>query len=218
MEENQPPITPLPQPPTVPSGPRFLAEKPKQDYFTRLFSGRLNRQNFIVGSTFFSLIPVIFFMIVLFNILSSPDAFAMPYLDPNNLNNIVMPQQPSVTSLVLTPKNELWTILGIIFTIITLPYVLSLQIRRLHDLNLNGWLWLVNFGSLVPFYSVFSSGITGLLTPKPDAFYWIAQIIGLLASFFSFYITCWSGTNGPNKYGDKPLPRSSFLGDILALR
>lgn len=217
MEENHPQITTAQQPPAAPTGPRLLAEKPKQDYITRLFSGRLNRQNFIVGSTFFSLIPIIFFMIILFNILSSPDAFAMPYLDPNKLNNIVMPQQPSITSLLLTPKNALWTILGIIFTIITLPYVLSLQIRRLHDLNLNGWLWLVNFGSLVPFYSAFSSGITGLLTPKPDAFYWPAQIIGLLASLFSLYITLWSGTNGPNKYGDKPLPRSSFLADILQI-
>ena len=214
MAQNQPQITSIPQPPTAPTGPRFLDEKPKQGYFTRLFSGRLNRQNYIVGSTFFALIPTICFTIVLFNILSSPDTFAMPYLDPTNPNSIVMPHL-SIVSLLQTPANELWSTLGVLLTILSLPYVLFLQIRRLHDLNLNGWLWTANIGSLLPLYGTFSSGLT---LPKPDAFFWIAQIVGLLASFFLLYVSLWPGTNGPNKYGDKPLPRSSFLGDILEIK
>jgi uncharacterized membrane protein YhaH (DUF805 family) len=214
MEQNQPQTASSMQLPTVQSGPRLLTEKQKPGYFTRLYSGRLNRQNYIIGSTFFVLVPIVCFMVVLFNILLSPDTFAMPYLDPNNPSNILTPQV-SIISLLKSPANELWSSLGIIFLVLTLPYVFSLQIRRLHDLNLSGWFWLVNFGSLLPLYSTFSSGI---LITKPTAFFWISQIIGLIASFFSLYVSLWPGTKGQNKYGEPPLPRSSFLGDIMEVK
>src|SRR6266568_1275190 len=201
MEQNQP----LPQsnmasptPPVI--VPQLINDIPKPSFFTRLFSGRLNRQNYYLGSTFFVLIPLICFIIVIFNILLSPSTFAMPYLDPNNPSVIVTPKV-SIISLVTTPSNELWTTLGILFFVISLPFVLSLQIRRLHDLNLSGWWWMVNFGSLLPLYGVFSSGIT--LT-QPGTFFWISETVGLIASCFSLYVSLWPGTKGPNKYGDRP--------------
>jgi len=214
------PIQPQPQPtPAIQSsipetGPHMLNEKPKPNYFMRLFAGRLNRQNYIIGSTFFVLVPIICFMIVLFNILLSPNAFAMPYLDPNNPSAIITPQV-SVISLLETPANKLWSALGIIFFILSIPYVFSLQIRRLHDLNLNGWFWLVNFGSFLPLYSMFSQRT---LLAKPDAFFWISEVVGLIASFFSFYVSLWPGTNGQNKYGDKPAAKTRFLADILVIQ
>jgi len=220
MEQNQPTPTPTQaqvhtQTPIAPpaGGPRFVNEKPHQDYFTRLFAGRLNRQNYIVGSTFFVLVPIICFMIVLFNILLNPDAFAMPYLDPTNPTNIVTPQV-SIISLLNTPANKIWSAIGIIFIILSLPYLLSLQIRRLHDLNLNGWLWTINFIPLLFLKQMLS---LNELT-HPDIWFLIGNFISLLTGIFSIYVTLWSGTKGPNKYGDPPLPRSSFLGDILQVK
>jgi uncharacterized membrane protein YhaH (DUF805 family) len=212
MEQNQTPTSTSQS--SSPPQPHFLNEKPKPGYFSRLFAGRLNRQNYIVGSTVLVLVPIICFMVVLFNILLNPNAFSMPYLDPNNPTNIVTPQV-SIMSLLDTPANKIWSALGIIFFILSIPYVFSLQIRRLHDLNLSGWFWLVNFGSLLPLYSMFSSRS---LIAKPDAFFWISEIIGLVASFFSLYVSLWPGTKSVNSYGEPPLPRSSFLGDVMQVK
>jgi uncharacterized membrane protein YhaH (DUF805 family) len=204
------------QNPTLPQSNAAISPTtgPKPNFFTRLFSGRLNRKNYILGSTFFVLVPLICFLIVIFNILLSPTTFAMPYLDPTNPNVIVTPQF-SIVSLLKTPANELWSVLGLLFLLISLPFVLSLQIRRLHDLNLSGWFWVINFGSLLPLYSMFSSGI---LISKPGAFFWISEIVGLIASFFSLYVSLWPGTKGTNNYGEQTLLRSGFLTDILRIK
>jgi uncharacterized membrane protein YhaH (DUF805 family) len=224
MEQNQPPnqlqdqvnallqtsqISPKP----VISGPTLLQEKPKESYFTRLFSGRLNRQNYIVGSTVLVLLPLICFMVVIFNILLSPSTFAMPYLDPTDPSKIITPQI-SIPALLTTPGNELWTVLGILFTILSLPYLLSIQIRRLHDLNMNGWLWIINFLPLLFLKQTFS------LTEytHPDMWFWISNFVSLVSGVFSFYVTVWPGMNGPNKYGEPPIRRSSFLGDVMQMK
>jgi uncharacterized membrane protein YhaH (DUF805 family) len=215
MEQNQsqPQANATAQAPVPASQPQLINEKPKPSYFTRLFSGRLNRQNYIVGSTFFVLVPLICFTIVIFNILLSASTFTMPYLDPNNPSAIVTPQV-SIFSMLQTPTNELWSAIGIIFVILSLPYLLSLQIRRLHDLNLNGWLWIINFLPLL-----FTKNMISLNElSHPDMWFWIANIVSLITALFSFYISLWPGTKEPNKYGTQPLPRSSFLGDILQVK
>lgn len=194
-------------------GLKIIIEKPQSDYFTRLFSGRLNRQNYIIGSTVLVLIPLLCFMVVIFNILLSPSTFAMPYIDPNNPGAIITPHI-SIMSLLTTPSNEIWSAIGILFTILSLPYLLSIQIRRLHDMNLNGWLWIINILPLLFFKQMFS------LTEfsHPDIWYWIANFVSLVSGIFSIYVTVWRGTNGPNNYGDPPISRSSFLKDVLALQ
>ena len=211
MEQNQP------QPPTISlvqsTEPVLIHERPKSNYFTRLFSGRMNRQNYIIGSTFFVLIPLICFLIVIFNLLLSPSAFAMPYVDLGSPNGIVMPQV-SVVALLETPANELWSAIGILFIILSLPYLLSLQIKRLHDLNLSGWLWLLNVVPLLFLKQMFS--LTELT--HPDMIFFIGNFVSLISALFSFYVTLWSGTKGPNKYGEPPLPRSNFLTDIMQIR
>ena len=213
MGQTQPQINSVVQSPAPPSGPQFLAEKPTEDYFTRLFSGRLNRQNFIVGSAFFVIVPVICFMIVLFTIVQTESLSDMSYLDSTNLSSIVTPQV-SIVSLLTTPANEVWVAIGIIFVILSLPYLLSLQIRRLHDLNINGWLWIINFLPLL-FLKQLASPDELL---HPDVLFLIGILVSLATILFSFYVSLWPGTNGPNKYGEKPPPRSSFLGDILELK
>jgi len=141
---------PTPPPPASQLAvPTVVLEKSKPGYFSKLFGGRLNRQNYILGSTFFVLVPTICFTIVIFNILLSPSTFAMSYLDPTNPSQIITPHI-SIASLLETPSNKLWSGIGIIFTILSLPYILSIQIRRLHDLNKTGWFCLL---SLIPFIS-----------------------------------------------------------------
>lgn len=217
MDQNKtqipPSVSQQVQMPNAVAVPHFINEKPKPNYFERLFGGRMNRQNYIVGSTFFVLVPIICFIIVLFNIILSPDAFAMPYLSPTNPTDIITPHV-SIVSLLDTPQNELWSILGLVFIILSIPYLFSIQIKRLHDMNLSGWLWIVNFIPMASL-SMFLPGVS-LFNPPP----WIdlVNILATLASFFSIYVTVCPGTNGPNKYGDPPLPRSSFFGDILAIR
>ena len=206
MEQNQTQLPPSQAPP-----PHFIKAKAKPGYFTRLFAGRVNRQNYIWGSTFFVLVPLLCFMAVLFNILLSSNTFAMPYLDPNNPSQIITPQV-SIVSLLKTPANETWSLIGTIFIILSLPYLLSLQVRRLHDLNLTGWLWIINF---LPLF--FLKSMVSLTNLTPDLWFWIGNFVSLITGFFSFYVTLWPGTNGPNKYGPPPIPRSSFLGDILEI-
>ena len=197
-----------------PQTPPPLQEKSKLPYSKRLFSGRLNRQNYIIGSTFFALVPLVFFLIVIFNILLSPDTLAMPYIDSNNPSQIITPHV-SIVALLETPANEIWSAMGILCIIISLPYLFSLQIRRLHDLNLSGWLWIAN---LLPLISFYTTPIPGFYNPQPNIWFIPLNVIALLSNLFALYVTFWSGTNGPNNYGEKPLPRSSFIGDILEIK
>src|SRR5579863_4035219 len=81
-----------------PSGPKIILQTERHGYFAKLFSGRMNRQNYIIGSTVLVLVPLICFLVVIFNILLSPSALAMPYINPNNPSEIVTPQV-SLTSL-----------------------------------------------------------------------------------------------------------------------
>ncbi len=197
------------------SGPTLLSEKPKLNYFERLYSGRLNRKNYIVGSTFLVLIPLICFTVVIFNILLSPSAFDMSSLDLANPNQIqITTPQLSISSLLTTPANKLWTALGILFTILSLPYLLSIQIRRLHDLNLSGWLWIINFLPLLFVKSMFSLAEFS----HPNMWFWISNFVSFVTGIFSIYISFWPGTNGVNKYGDKPLSRSTSLGNIMQIK
>lgn len=195
------------------ASPKLLLEKPQQSYFIRLFSGRMNRQNYIIGSTVFVLLPFGCFLVVIFNILLSPSTLAMPYLNPNNPGQIVTPHV-SIPSLLTSPGNEVWTTLGIFFFILSIPYLFSMQIKRLHDLNLNGWLWIINFLPLFFLKQMFSlSDLT-----QPSMTFWISNFVSLVSSLFSLYVSIWPGTKGPNKYGEPPLPGSKFLKEVLEIQ
>ncbi|MGH7204300.1 MAG: DUF805 domain-containing protein [Candidatus Levyibacteriota bacterium] len=184
----------------------------KQNYFSRLFSGRMNRQNYIWGSTLFVILPTICFLIVIFNILLSPSTLAMPYLNPANPDQIVMPNV-SIIALLETPINELWTLAGVILIVLSIPYLFSMQIRRQHDLNMNGWWWIVNILPFAEFYTY----LPGSLASPGTNIWWILSFLSFASSIFSLYFTIWPGTKEANKYGDPPPARTSLRHDILGL-
>lgn len=187
---------------------QHLEKKPS--YFKRLFSGRMNRQNYIIGSTLAAIPPSICFFIVTFNILLSPNTFALPSLDTVNPDKILMPEL-SFSNLVLTPANEFWIGLGVMFFILSLPYLFSMQLRRQHDLGMNGWWWVVNIVPLVELYTYLPN-----TRAFPGTIWWFGiSFLSMLASLFSLYFTVWPGTPGPNKYGAPTIPRTSMKKDVL---
>jgi len=198
----------------VPHGPQFIFEEPKQGYFAKLFSGRMNRQNFITGSSFFGILPLISIGVILcnsfFNSLSQTSNLgSLSSLSDNDIQILSGTNtQLSLSSFTSTPFDKEWIAIGIVLLIISLPYLLSVQIKRLHDLNLPGWLWILNVG---PFFSnPFSLDIT-------SAQGMIILVFALVSTIFSFYTTLWPGTNGPNKYGDPPSQDSKFFRDVIGM-
>ncbi len=118
----------------------------RQPYITRLFAGRLNRQNYIIGSTIFTIPPLICFFIMTFNsVLTFSTLPSLDFNNPNAMQSIVLANIPTI---VASPTNTIIASIGTIFFIISIPYLFSLQVRRLHDLNHSGWYVLLNF---VPF-------------------------------------------------------------------
>jgi len=73
---------------------------------------------------------------------------------------------------------------GLFALAVIIPNI-ALFIRRLHDINLTGWVYL----GLV---------IAGFI-----------PLVGLLSSIAQIVIACIPGTPGPNKYGDDPFGRTS---------
>jgi uncharacterized membrane protein YhaH (DUF805 family) len=73
----------------------------------------------------------------------------------------------------------LFGVLGLYGLGIVIPSI-ALYVRRLHDINQTGWIYLgIIVASMIP-------------------------LIGLIASIASIVIACLPGTVGPNKYGDDP--------------
>ncbi|MEZ5953149.1 MAG: DUF805 domain-containing protein [Hyphomonas sp.] len=69
---------------------------------------------------------------------------------------------------------------------------IALFVRRLHDINQTGWIYLGLFiASLIP-------------------------VIGMLASIAQIVIACIPGTKGPNKYGPDPLDPGAGAADVFA--
>ena len=79
-------------------------------------------------------------------------------------------------------------LLGIFVLAIIIPNI-ALFVRRLHDINQTGWIYL---GLL----------IAGLI-----------PVIGLLSTIAQIVIACIQGTKGPNKYGDDPYGSTAEIFD-----
>jgi len=73
----------------------------------------------------------------------------------------------------------LFGVLGLYYLAILIPSI-ALFVRRLHDINQTGWIYL------------------GLVVAS------IIPVIGLIASIAMIVIACIPGTAGPNKYGPDP--------------
>lgn len=82
-------------------------------------------------------------------------------------------------------------IMGLYGLAIIIPSI-ALFVRRLHDINQTGWIYLgIVIASLIP-------------------------LIGLVASIAQIVIACIPGTVGPNKYGPDPKNPAAGSADIFA--
>ena len=82
-------------------------------------------------------------------------------------------------------------ILGLYSLAILIPSI-ALYVRRLHDINQTGWIYLgLIIASMIPF-------------------------IGFIASIAQIVIACIPGTVGPNKYGPDPKNPAAGSADIFA--
>lgn len=168
--------------------PQSAPQAPTTDgnYFSRLFSGRLNRKNYAIASLLSLIVPLLCVAVQMGMTFAST-----PGLNPAMLDTADPVALQAYSETILNSTNSpIATILLVITTIyfvLFIPFSFSLQIRRLHDLDHSGWLTLLNF---VP-------------------------VIGYI---FPLYVTFVSGTDGVNKYGEKPLHRVNIKEDILQLK
>lgn len=195
MEPTLPPASGIirrPQPAAENNAPQVPAGPPKP-YLKRMFQGRLNRQNYSLGSLLLIGVPLVCFAIFFGSVLSSSGALSWLLINPfdaNQLHSATIQSEnieKSLTDLHTSELNRIILIVLVVYMFLTLPINLAMQIRRLHDMNNSGWLLLFN---IVPF-------------------------VGYL---FPFYITFFPGTNGENKYGPKPVARTNVREDILMLQ
>ncbi|MEO0467261.1 MAG: DUF805 domain-containing protein [Pseudomonadota bacterium] len=85
----------------------------------------------------------------------------------------------------------LFGIVGLYVLAIIIPSI-ALFIRRLHDINQTGWIYL------------------GLLVAG------FIPVVGLLASIAQIVIACIPGTQGPNKYGPDPKNPAAGAADVFS--
>jgi uncharacterized membrane protein YhaH (DUF805 family) len=132
-----------------------------------LIAGRASRQEFWMFVLFNAIVVVV--IIGLFTSLLGASVFA------GNMNDIggAMAGAGVVTMFLLLIPIYIWALLTGVASF-------AVTIRRFHDLNLSGWVYL-------PFL------VLGLV-PLLNFLVWIALIV----------VMCLKGTSGPNKYGDDP--------------
>jgi uncharacterized membrane protein YhaH (DUF805 family) len=180
--ENQTSPSVIEAPPIPVSSLVLPSTTSKKTYFSKLFSGRLNRAGNILGGVF-----LIFVIMVL-----SAVSF-VPLLIFVNIQ---------IAIAVFLP---------LVFIVLTF-FTASLNIRRLHDLNKSGYLYLI----LLPGYilSLLNIIVTILLSFNYAAstfsliniidntlFLGIYRIYSYVSFFFGIYLIFWPGTKGDNKYG-----------------
>lgn len=185
------PVT-QPQPVQPLEGQTIAVPTPRPNYFIRLFRGRLNRQNYSVGSLLLIIVPAICYLIFVWELVTSPGAQAIlannPY-DPTVLQSAGFSgpnEEAAFFQLLQSPLSMVLSVIAGIYTLVTLPIFLSLQVRRLHDLNRSGWLLII-------------------------------YLIPLLNYIFPIYVTFFKGTQGDNTYGPPPIKRTNIKEDILCL-
>ncbi len=94
---------------------------------------------------------------------------------------------------------------GLGWTAVLLLGLAALNTKRLHDLGKSGWLGLLFY---VPAGLSAATLFTGWVPPQlDDAIWWTRLLAGWMGAagiWFLVRLGLYSGTNGPNKYGDDP--------------
>lgn len=133
--------------------PRLVeeSEEEKEPYLKSLFRGRLNRRNYLLGTILILIVPVSGILILLLNsfLLTPTNTGNAPLSGGLQQNRSYIPDPTVTIPYVITPIGVLLSVLG---TIIGLPFLASLQVRRLHDVGIGGKAaWLFAIPVLTPF-------------------------------------------------------------------
>jgi len=144
------------------------------------FSGRMNRKKYIIRVAFLH----IFWTLVFLTFILAFFPFMFSYWLTGDASVIynATPLSPLKQTLI-RPVHALTFMMGIICFVV----MISLDVRRLHDMNLSGWWILV--------------AIVGMLVIS----FFVAQLSTPLYLLWNAFLFLKPGTFGPNKYGDDPL-------------
>lgn len=137
-------------------------------FITNLFKGRITRKTFILNYIYI-ILSIFLFSFLLYTITSF---LSIPV---NKITN------SSIMEIII---NTYGVIIGV--------YSLSLNVKRLHDLNLSGW-----FGVLLTGLTV----VPSLVSPYSSQTQFFISLISLLVII---YLAAAKGTNKSNNYGPKP--------------
>jgi|GEM_PF-1005735 len=139
----------------------------------RLIEGRSSRREFWMF-VLFNVIVYIALIALMFGFVGSG---VLSMADPSNMMQSMMGAGAVVVILLVIPF-YIWAILTSVASF-------AVSIRRLHDLNLTGWSYLVYPVLLV---------VAAMISP----YLMIAVVIGWIV------VMCLPGTSGANKYGSDP--------------
>ena len=139
----------------------------------RLIEGRSGRREFWM----FVLLNVIVYVAFFALLIGIVGGAGMSLADPTNLGAMMAGAGAAVMVLLIVPF-YIWALLTTVASV-------AVTIRRLHDLNLTGWAYL-----LYPVLLVAAAAISPYLM--------FAVVIGCIV------VMCLPGTKGANKYGSDP--------------
>ncbi len=156
----QQPTESLPQvpPPAPPTPPVPLQSTPKNEgYFARLYSGRLSRKGYWLGILLLMAVPLgILFASALLNFVAG--LFGYSYFQTDAQGTPI--KNPLFDSIYI-----ILTLIMCLYLLVILPFMFSLPIRRLHDLDKPGILYLLVFAPIgniiMPIYIAFFPGTQG---------------------------------------------------------
>ena len=149
------------------------------DWFS--FRGRISRMRYFLRSLIILILPLfvhLYMLVYLFN-----EKFKLKELNSENVQPqavVAPPQEPVVFTYQgfdFTLGMLAFTIIAVLLSLLLTWFLLASQVKRLHDMNLTGWLCLINF---IP-------------------------IIGPLLGFAMWLLLLViKGTDGPNTFGENP--------------
>ena len=96
-----------------------------------LFEGRINRLGFFLGNVILILIPIA--LLLVYAVANFVISSSTP-IDPSS--DALFPEQSPAQSVL----NIIIFLLGAVYIVMAIVIMFSLYIRRLHDMNLTGWL------------------------------------------------------------------------------
>jgi uncharacterized membrane protein YhaH (DUF805 family) len=130
------PVAPLQTPPQPPLTPPTKTNQ-NSSYVTSLFQGRLNRRNYWMGALLIFSVPAILILISAVTTALFPSQLILPPIDSG------IPYTPPAPNPIERVVTSIAAVITMIYMLLLTPYIISLQIRRLHDLDQSGWLMLL---------------------------------------------------------------------------